>query len=71
MNAIELQIKVTTTFADMLKLVKEYFYKTISHFDSIQQWLNLRQDKEEPVNLWTEWPTELAKMTAIDTITGK
>ena len=45
MNAIESHIKVITTFTEMLKLAKEYFNKTTSGFDSIQQWLNLRQDK--------------------------
>ena len=53
-NAVEPQIKATVTFIEMLKLSRDYFNNTMSHLYSIQQQLNLWQDKEEPVSSWME-----------------
>lgn len=54
----------------MLRLAQAYFNRTTSRFDNMQQWLNLRQDKEEPLSSWMERKGLLAKIIDIDTISG-
>ena len=68
MNVLKPKITNTTTFAQMLKLAKEYFDNTTSRFNCIQQWLNLKQDKDEPVSSYMERLTELAKKIEIKSL---
>ena len=70
MNALQLKISNTTTFAQMLELGKEYIDATNSRFDYIQPWLNHKQDKDEPVSSFMEHLTELAKKIEIDRVTS-
>ena len=71
MNAMQPKITNTTTFTQMLKLTKEYCKTTTSIFNCIQQWLNLKQDKDQPVSSYMECLTELAMKTEIDKVSGE
>ena len=69
MTALEPKITPTTMFANMLKLAKDYFEATTSRFDNIQHWLNLYQNKDEPVSSFMERVAVTGKRIQIVSVT--